>query len=161
MAPVTGRERTEMEGHSTSLFLFLELHPNKTCFFSQGKNNFFSNSGSSLPIPDKIPIVGKSLPNMTNYVIKFFRTLQEKNCSPNSKVGVMGHFFRTFICLAIFCLCGWGWGENRSDAAQNIFHAYAKPSPPPDFAVEGLDGKTINFKDRTGEVILVNFWATW
>jgi len=72
-----------------------------------------------------------------------------------------GAGFRILFWGVFFCLCAWGNMEKPSEAAQPLFHSYAKPAPPPDFAVEDLNGKQINFKDRTGDVVLVNFWATW
>ncbi|MGK7311199.1 MAG: redoxin domain-containing protein [Candidatus Longimicrobiales bacterium M2_2A_002] len=33
--------------------------------------------------------------------------------------------------------------------------------PAPDFAVETLDGDTVRLSDLRGQVVLVNFWATW
>lgn len=35
------------------------------------------------------------------------------------------------------------------------------PEPAPDVTVETMDGETIALADRPGEVLLVNFWATW
>jgi len=77
------------------------------------------------------------------------------------KIMVLASRFRGLIFLAIFCLCGWAANAKPSDAAQSLFHSYAKPAPPPDFTVEDLNGKPMNFKDQTGNIILVNFWATW
>ncbi len=77
------------------------------------------------------------------------------------KVMVQASKLRGLIFLVIFCLGGWAANGKPSDAAQSLFHSFAKPAPPPDFAVEDLNGKPVNFKDRTGDVILVNFWATW
>ncbi len=68
---------------------------------------------------------------------------------------------RVLIFLAFFCLWGLVEKGKTSDAAQPLFHSYSKPAPAPDFSVEDLNGKPVNFKDRTGDVILVNFWATW
>lgn len=33
--------------------------------------------------------------------------------------------------------------------------------PVPDFTVKGLDGKEISIKDLKGQVVLIDFWATW
>ncbi|NIP80094.1 MAG: redoxin domain-containing protein [Gemmatimonadetes bacterium] len=33
--------------------------------------------------------------------------------------------------------------------------------PAPDFAVRTLDGDTVRLADLRGQVVLVNFWATW
>lgn len=35
------------------------------------------------------------------------------------------------------------------------------PKPAPDVTVETMDGETIALANRPGEVLLVNFWATW
>jgi thiol-disulfide isomerase/thioredoxin len=65
--------------------------------------------------------------------------------------------------VLILFLLGGGWGlegkTGRASAA--VFHSYSKPVSPPDFTVEDLDGKKFNFKNPSGEVILLNFWATW
>ncbi len=37
----------------------------------------------------------------------------------------------------------------------------AMDEPAPDFAVETLDGDTLRLVDLRGDVVLVNFWATW
>ena len=33
--------------------------------------------------------------------------------------------------------------------------------PAPDFTLETLDGKTVTLSDLHGQVVLINFWATW
>ena len=33
--------------------------------------------------------------------------------------------------------------------------------PAPDFTLETLEGKTVTLSDLHGEVVLINFWATW
>lgn len=50
---------------------------------------------------------------------------------------------------------------NQSEAAQSIFHSYAKPLQAPEFSLEDLQGKRVNLRDHRGQVILINFWATW
>ena len=72
----------------------------------------------------------------------------------------MSVFSRVLLFTGILCLLGFGGGPERTLAAQ-IFHSYAKPGPAPEFPLKDLDGKTVNFKDPTGEVMLLNFWATW
>lgn len=68
---------------------------------------------------------------------------------------------RVFVAVAIFCLLGLGLGGEPCRASSTVFHSYAKPVSPPDFTVEDLSGKKINFKEPSGDVVLVNFWATW
>ncbi|MEE9276207.1 MAG: hypothetical protein V3V62_12950 [bacterium] len=36
-----------------------------------------------------------------------------------------------------------------------------KPTAIPEFALKDIHGKRINFKEFTGKVVLLNFWATW
>jgi thiol-disulfide isomerase/thioredoxin len=31
----------------------------------------------------------------------------------------------------------------------------------PDFALEDLNGEDVNLRDLRGQVVLINFWATW
>jgi thiol-disulfide isomerase/thioredoxin len=37
----------------------------------------------------------------------------------------------------------------------------AQPAPAPDIAFIGPDGKTMKLADLKGQVVVVNFWATW
>lgn len=37
----------------------------------------------------------------------------------------------------------------------------AKLNKAPGFALEGMDGKTVDFKEYQGKLVLVDFWATW
>lgn len=45
--------------------------------------------------------------------------------------------------------------------ASDKIQSPADPDPAPDVTVETMDGETIALADRPGEVLLVNFWATW
>ncbi|MEO8845654.1 MAG: redoxin domain-containing protein [Kofleriaceae bacterium] len=47
----------------------------------------------------------------------------------------------------------------RPDPAQLQAKAIGNPAPP--FALHGLDGKTIELASLRGQVVVVDFWATW
>jgi peroxiredoxin len=63
--------------------------------------------------------------------------------------------------VSIFCTQNTEFTWNQSRAEQTIFHAYAKPMRAPDFSLEDLQGKMVDLKELRGQVILINFWATW
>ncbi len=67
------------------------------------------------------------------------------------------------MSLGFFVFWGAEWSglENQSRASQMLFHSYTKPSPSPDFSLEDLQGKKVDTRDFRGQVVLLNFWATW
>ena len=40
-------------------------------------------------------------------------------------------------------------------------YQFTAGSPAPDFTLQTLKGETVSLKDYRGEVLLINFWATW
>jgi hypothetical protein len=64
-------------------------------------------------------------------------------------------------CAGIFWLTGAevSWIPNAS--GQGVFQAFAKPQAAPDFSLDNLQGKRVDMRDHRGQVILLNFWATW
>ena len=66
----------------------------------------------------------------------------------------------TSACAAILGIQNTELTWNQSQAA-SIFQSYAKPLRAPEFSLEDLQGKMINIRDYKGQVILLNFWATW
>lgn len=59
-------------------------------------------------------------------------------------------------CAGLLWLPG---AENAS--GQTVFQAYTKPQVAPDFSLESLQGKRVDSRDLRGQVILLDFWATW
>ncbi len=50
--------------------------------------------------------------------------------------------------------------ENTSKTEEVILEDLVG-KPVPDFTVKGLDGKELSMKDFKGQVVLIDFWATW
>jgi len=73
----------------------------------------------------------------------------------------MLRFMMALIGASIFWTQNTDFTWNQSRAEQTIFHAYAKPMPAPDFSLENLQGKMVDLQELRGQVILINFWATW
>ena len=67
----------------------------------------------------------------------------------------------TLVCAGILGMQDTELTGNQSQAAQTLFQSYAKPLQAPEFSLEDLQGKLINIRDYKGQVILLNFWATW
>ena len=73
----------------------------------------------------------------------------------------MLRFMMVLIGASIFWTHNTDFTWNQAGAEQTIFHAYAKPVRAPDFCLENLQGKMVDIQEYRGQVILVNFWATW
>ena len=77
---------------------------------------------------------------------------------------VWGRIARVVIaltCAGIFWLPGAEFSGVQNASAQGIFQAFAKPQVAPNFSLENLQGKRVDMRDYRGQVILLNFWATW
>jgi peroxiredoxin len=56
---------------------------------------------------------------------------------------------RQLLCLALL-------------AAATIAHAKLTPqTPAPDFTLKSADGRNLRLAEQRGQVVLVNFWASW
>jgi len=75
--------------------------------------------------------------------------------------GLRPIFLITLVCASILGVQNSEWTWNQSQAGQGIFQSYAKPLRAPEFSLEDLRGKMTNIQDYKGQVILLNFWATW
>jgi len=82
-------------------------------------------------------------------------------------------FFTTALAL-VFLLMGCGSDappaeDTASEAPTQMAPAgpstglqtSTEPEPAPDLTLQTMDGETLNLAERPGEVLIVNFWATW
>lgn len=60
---------------------------------------------------------------------------------------------RTGISLLLLCFL--------SFAGLNIAHAASLKGPAPNFTLKSLTGKNLKLSEMTGNVVLINFWASW
>ena len=67
----------------------------------------------------------------------------------------MMHGWRSGI--AAFCLIVWG-GEA---VAAHALSGLAVGQPAPNFKVTTFDGSELSLADFRGQVLVLNFWATW
>jgi thiol-disulfide isomerase/thioredoxin len=51
--------------------------------------------------------------------------------------------------------------KTNTDARSAASNYETDPTPAPDMPLETLDGEEINLAEQDGNVVLVNFWATW
>ncbi len=74
-------------------------------------------------------------------------------------LGKTAKFVMALACAGIFWLPG---AEFPGDAwGQMIFQSYSKPQPAPEFSLTDLQGKRVDIRESRGQVIFLNFWATW
>ena len=68
---------------------------------------------------------------------------------------------KSIAVLICTCLFWVGLTCVPSPAGQFIFQSYNKPVPLPQFSLENLAGKSVSIRDYRGQVLLLNFCATW
>ncbi len=65
-------------------------------------------------------------------------------------------FITALTCGGLFC-----WPGAESASGQATFQAYNQPQTIPAFSLENLQGKRVETRDLLGQVVFLNFWATW
>ena len=105
---------------------------------------------------------------LVSYCLLCYKFRQENSKTGNRDRGKlkMRRGLRPILSMALVCASFLGVRNNeltwnQSQAAQSIFQSYTKPLRAPEFSLEDLLGKMINIREYKGQVILLNFWATW
>ena len=71
------------------------------------------------------------------------------------------------VLMALLLALGIAWiAASRVPAEQVMLRSQRPPSPQagfaaPDFTLETLGGQSLRLADLRGQVVLINFWATW
>lgn len=69
--------------------------------------------------------------------------------------------FVALTCAGTLWLAGADFSSVPKASGQGVFQSYSKPQAVPDFSLQNLQGKQVDIRDHRGQVILLNFWATW
>ncbi len=65
------------------------------------------------------------------------------------------------LSLATLGLGLWLWQAERQEVAAQARPGAGAVRPAPDFALYTVDGRLLRLRELRGQVILLNFWATW
>ena len=57
------------------------------------------------------------------------------------------------LVLALLGLLGWGLNKAQKGPVEN--------GPAPNFTLQGFDGRTVTISELRGQVVVINFWASW
>lgn len=85
----------------------------------------------------------------------------EQSSPEETEKGSESHLAAIAVLLlaGAIALFGWAWSNERGDAdsGENV----RVGQEPPGFTLPDLDGNNTALADHRGEVVLINFWATW
>jgi cytochrome c biogenesis protein CcmG, thiol:disulfide interchange protein DsbE len=81
------------------------------------------------------------------------RELEPQMSAPPSRKRYAGWFFSFSLLLSLLGLLGWG--------LQNANAGPVESGPAPDFSLTSFDGSTIRLSELRGQVVVINFWASW
>jgi peroxiredoxin len=66
-----------------------------------------------------------------------------------------------FTCAGTLWLAGADFSSVPKASGQGVFQRFTSPQAVPDFSIQNFQGKQVSIRDHRGQVILLNFWATW
>lgn len=75
------------------------------------------------------------------------------NAIPIPALGRAGRILAYTLVLALLGLLGWGISNN---SAGPVAEGLA-----PDFSLTSFDGQALTLSDLRGQVVIINFWASW
>jgi hypothetical protein len=73
----------------------------------------------------------------------------------------LAKIFVALTCAGPLWVAGADFSSVPKASGQSVFQSYTKPQAVPDFSIPNLQGKQVDIRDHRGQVILLNFWATW
>ena len=73
----------------------------------------------------------------------------------------LAKIFVALTCAGTLWLAGADFSSVPKASGQSVLQRYTNPQAVPDFSIPNLQGKQVDIRDHRGQVILLNFWATW
>jgi len=78
---------------------------------------------------------------------------QEEQSSPTAGRNKIGVVIAFAVILALLGLLAWGLRKVQAGPRES--------GMAPDFTITGFDGRTVTLSELRGQVVIVNFWASW
>lgn len=82
----------------------------------------------------------------------------EENPESESRGSNLGAIALLLLAGSI-ALFAWAWSNERGDSSSGQNVEVGREAP--DFTLPDLEGNQVALSDHRGEVVLINFWATW